>query len=414
VDIGHETNLTNFKNALISTAKRRLYPTSDFAEADGDIRLSMFYAEYGPADYLLCHDDKLKGRRFAYILYLVDEEWNEEDGGHLDLMDKTGTAVVKSLLPKRGQLVIFEVCPGSFHQVREVIGTRTRKSVTGWFMGETEWIENEVGGCTESKTTELVTFETFPDPGAAGYDEIETSVNPVYMDLNTQGQIQDNFLDESEIVLPDFIVPDLLNSLEAELNRIWGNKTLWKPGCGQKNRGTWTTSTSNSFEECPALNKILNVLNSEAFAILLSNWTGLSLHETAEDFQKGQQPTYNVSINCYQAGDYSLIRDSDFSETPTLDAFLFLAVPDIFSDVDLRNEASSESTSQCGGDVIYLAKGESEELITLRPTENTLSLVYRDETTLYFHKYLNHKFKGKFFEIHAQYKTGESASDTEE
>jgi prolyl 3-hydroxylase /prolyl 3,4-dihydroxylase len=27
------------------------------------------------AGHLLCHDDRLEGRRFAYVLYLVDEDW---------------------------------------------------------------------------------------------------------------------------------------------------------------------------------------------------------------------------------------------------------------------------------------------------------------------------------------------------
>lgn len=34
---------------------------------------------------LLCHDDELEGRRIAYILYLVPEDWNQEDGGKYDL-----------------------------------------------------------------------------------------------------------------------------------------------------------------------------------------------------------------------------------------------------------------------------------------------------------------------------------------
>ena len=36
---------------------------------------------------LLCHDDELEGRRIAYILYLVPEEWSAADGGSLDLFD---------------------------------------------------------------------------------------------------------------------------------------------------------------------------------------------------------------------------------------------------------------------------------------------------------------------------------------
>jgi len=42
-------------------------------------------------DYLLCHDDDIhgtvEGRRIAFIYYLVPENWQETDGGALDLFD---------------------------------------------------------------------------------------------------------------------------------------------------------------------------------------------------------------------------------------------------------------------------------------------------------------------------------------
>lgn len=47
--------------------------------------------QYHHKGYLLCHDDDIKdvkngtGRRIAFIIYLVDEDWNEDDGGTLDL-----------------------------------------------------------------------------------------------------------------------------------------------------------------------------------------------------------------------------------------------------------------------------------------------------------------------------------------
>jgi Rps23 Pro-64 3,4-dihydroxylase Tpa1-like proline 4-hydroxylase len=38
---------------------------------------------------LLCHDDELEGRRIAYILYLVPEDWNQEDGGKYSILIDT-------------------------------------------------------------------------------------------------------------------------------------------------------------------------------------------------------------------------------------------------------------------------------------------------------------------------------------
>lgn len=45
-------------------------------------------------DYLLCHDDDIhgtvEGRRIAYIYYLVPHDWEEKDGGALDLFETDG------------------------------------------------------------------------------------------------------------------------------------------------------------------------------------------------------------------------------------------------------------------------------------------------------------------------------------
>lgn len=105
-------------------------------------------------DVLLCHDDELEGRRVAFILYLVPQ-WQSSDGGTLDLYSTDSEfpilvylriwswdkkivcnlylflvvcffekgnfqpqSIVKSLVPSLNTLVLFEVSPVSFHQVR--------------------------------------------------------------------------------------------------------------------------------------------------------------------------------------------------------------------------------------------------------------------------------------------------------
>jgi len=60
---------------------------------------SLFAAQYGlggecvglivsdpslSPDKLLCHDDKLEGRRVAFNLYLTPANWTAEDGGQLE------------------------------------------------------------------------------------------------------------------------------------------------------------------------------------------------------------------------------------------------------------------------------------------------------------------------------------------
>ena len=73
---------------------------------------------YNQTDYLLCHDDKLEGRKIAFIFYLVDEDWSgNEDGGCLRLFSSDHNFVPcglpsKIIAPVSNTFVMFEVVPG--------------------------------------------------------------------------------------------------------------------------------------------------------------------------------------------------------------------------------------------------------------------------------------------------------------
>ena len=74
---------------------------------------------YNQTDYLLCHDDKLEGRKIAFIYYLVDEDWNGwKDGGNLRLFSCFGENFTprqepcKIISPSSNTFVMFEVVPG--------------------------------------------------------------------------------------------------------------------------------------------------------------------------------------------------------------------------------------------------------------------------------------------------------------
>lgn len=57
-----------------------------------DNQIDITASKYEFTDTLLCHDDHIEEeeRRIAFILYLVDKNWTEIDGGHLDLIAKDG------------------------------------------------------------------------------------------------------------------------------------------------------------------------------------------------------------------------------------------------------------------------------------------------------------------------------------
>lgn len=85
---------------------------------------------YDDTDYLLPHDDRLEGRKIAYVVNLA-KEFTEEDGGALQLFENN--KVVKSIVPAFNSLVLFEVSPRSLHQVQEVLSNKNRVTLAGWF-----------------------------------------------------------------------------------------------------------------------------------------------------------------------------------------------------------------------------------------------------------------------------------------
>jgi len=62
--------------------------------------------------------------------------------------------------------------------------------------------------------------------------------------------------------------------------------------------------------------------------------------------------------------------------------------------LDLRIFFNSSGWSDVmGGQSSYIARGEDEELITVEPEDNSLSLVYRDKESLRFVKYVSEQAK---------------------
>lgn len=85
---------------------------------------------YNNRCYLLPHDDTLEGRKIAYILNF--STFSKKDGGSLDFYKYN--KVVKSIIPKFGNFIIFKVENGiTFHQVSEVISNENRITIAGWF-----------------------------------------------------------------------------------------------------------------------------------------------------------------------------------------------------------------------------------------------------------------------------------------
>ncbi|XP_064089455.1 prolyl 3-hydroxylase OGFOD1-like isoform X4 [Macrobrachium nipponense] len=352
---------------------------SDVTGIELNDTVDMSSSRYEYTDVLLCHDDELKGRRVAYILYLTPP-WYEKDGGTLDLFDVDNKGqprdVVASLLPKWNTLAFFEVSPVSFHQVREVLSrNKVRLSINGWFHGPSvKWDPKHIEPPRQ-----------FLSPVHLEEEELYAWINPTYLDADTQRQIRKKFQSDSEIELESFICEekyeDLMKAMQSSMKWI---------GTGPANKQSCKVLKQ---EKLPAVvADCMKFLKSEALFLILSQLTGLKLHQLAppdsdpdsdeeEEESKDSSPGMIIDIRQWSHGCYTLLRDCDQAErSSALDASLFVRV-------------SNKWALEHGGFTSYIAKDEDEELLTVVPRSNCLALVYRDTETLKFTKYINASVK---------------------
>ncbi|KAF7703427.1 prolyl 3-hydroxylase OGFOD1 [Silurus meridionalis] len=371
---------------------------SEVLGVDLEPTVDMSCAKYEHTDVLLCHDDELEGRRVAFILYLVPP-WNLSDGGTLDLYNTDEhyepVSIVKSLLPCWNTLLFFEVSPVSYHQVSEVLtDDKCRLSLSGWFHGPSlqrplRYTEPTLPRHTHILTDESVLFEW---------------VNEMYMDPLYQAQVQQEFEDTSEIRLPNFLQEEKYKRVIEALQ----SATIEWERRGPPNKRCYARAQLQNLPSC--LKECWDLVSSEAFFLLLSNLTGLSLHalapaddeseeqgensegqegqssiDTREDEkndpnssteEKNQGPPVCVGeLRRWSHGDYTLLHDSVKREY-ALDLLLHLGC--------------SGWKPEFGGFTSYIAHDEDEELLTIYPEDNSLALVYRDKETLKFIKHINH------------------------
>ncbi|KAL5015666.1 hypothetical protein ScPMuIL_005255 [Solemya velum] len=244
---------------------------SDVTGIELDDRVDTFAARYEYTDTLSCHDDELEGRRIAYILYLVPPSWTEADGGALDLYntDEQGQPkdIVKSIVPSRNTLAFFEVSPVSFHQVAEVLTQdHVRLSVTGWFYGKPfkrpdPYTEAKLQTQPCSSIEEEVFYEW---------------INPIYLSEDIQLEIREKFENESEIELVDFLKKEKYDEVLEVLEHA---PITWIQN-GPANRRRYCRCEA---ENLPAvLTQCIKLFQSDAMFLVLSNLTGLKLHELAK------------------------------------------------------------------------------------------------------------------------------------
>ncbi|XP_039359118.1 prolyl 3-hydroxylase OGFOD1 [Mauremys reevesii] len=390
---------------------------SEVTQVELEPTIDLSCAKYEYTDALLCHDDELEGRRIAFILYLVPP-WEKSDGGTLDLYSTDGhfqpQQVVKSLVPSWNSLAFFEVSPVSFHQVSEVLTEgKCRLSVSGWFHGPSvarppRYIESLLPRSPHLPYDHEILYEW---------------INPVYLDMDSQAQIQEEFEERSELLLKNFLKGEkfqlVCEALQKE-DMKWSRR-------GPPNKRCYEKAEEGSLPD--VLRKCLELFHSEALFLLLSNFTGLKLHFLASSDDEDEEGEGGGAADCtghssskpkqgessqkasgdadqvdqlendpqtkegniqnsssvpmcmgelrhWTNGHYTLVHDTQTTEF-ALDLLFFCGCEDW--------------DAEYGGFTSYIAKGEDEELLTVNPENNCLALVYRDKETLKFVKYVNHR-----------------------
>ncbi|NXD72824.1 OGFD1 hydroxylase, partial [Eolophus roseicapillus] len=358
-------------------------------------------AKYEYTDVLLCHDDELEGRRIAFILYLVPP-WEKRDGGTLDLYSTDERfqpqQIVKSLVPSWNTLVFFEVSPVSFHQARSFLSEeKCRLSVSGWFHGPSTV---RPARCIEAP---------LPRSPHIPYDHeiLYEWISLVYLDMDSQAQIQEEFEERSEILLKDFLKKEKYQLLCEALE----NKDIQWSSQGPANKRLYETAEEDTLPDI--LDKFLQFLRSEALFLLLSNFTGLKLHFLApsdedEDAGEGkatdttghsspkpeqEEVEHYADSKPHQPDQPDSVPEAQDSKTQN-SKWSGSSVTWSLDSVQLPNSLSflfQDWDPEYGGFTSYIAKGEDEELLTVNPEDNCLALVYRDKETMKFVKYVNHR-----------------------
>lgn len=388
------TDLKTSTKPAISALRQLLY-SREFTSLITDItgielkdQVDMAGLRFSQTDHLLCHDDELEGRRIAYIVYLVPEDWSEEDGGTLDLfrVDAAGqpVEVAKRLVPAFNTFTFFEVSPVSFHQVAEVLAAdKERLSISGWFYGA------PFDRPAPPPDMPLVHLHNMlappmldlPSAAAADFALLAHWINPQYLSRRLADKIARAFGSRSHIALPDFLREDRyedvlrLLSTPQPWERVGPPHKRWyqrlpalDPAVFSETVGSGPKPkipTPEGEVEGDVVTELRMLMQSRAFVNLIQRITNVDIAEVGGE------------LRSFYSGSYTLLHDKTALDparpaAPVLEACLCLS--------PVWEEEWGGSTTYTHDDV---------ELLTAVPSSNTLQLVYQLPGASSFVKYVN-------------------------
>ncbi|GMS84892.1 hypothetical protein PENTCL1PPCAC_7067, partial [Pristionchus entomophagus] len=343
--------LYSFRRFLLTAVRSWLSQTSGIELTHEVDSTGSVYTNH---DGLLPHSDLIGTRHFAFVYYLTDKAWSEEDGGYLQLYSANANhepiSVVKILKPLHNSLVLFEVSEDSWHRVAEVLSDRRRLSINGWFHSTRKLVPPPIN---------TLSIERF-SPTSADVD-LSDLVGVQYQKPDMVAQVKLFFNEESEIMINDFVEETLNASVLESLSKVKFNRM------GPPSKRNLMRADGGSL--VGAAGSLYSILSSSSFALYLTHLTGIELDET------------RLSLQVYrlEAGSYSISGDEELEESANdgycLDCNIFIG-----------GESWDESA---GGVIVYAGKDDTQELIRLQPSGRSLAIVLREPDVYSFLKYAN-------------------------
>jgi hypothetical protein len=371
------------------------------ADIDASV-VDMSAAVYRSGGYLACHDDELDSRRVAFVLYLVDETWSlDADGGALDLYDVDAATrmpgkVVHTIAPQWNSLVLFEVCPESYHQVALVTSElKPRLTISGWYHGAPPLrparaaLPAALPFAPLAALGKALALAEATDASGA----LAALVQPRW--LRATEALNAHFCEHSCINLVGFLRNEVFAATRAELASAALESRAVGPPC-HKHYARRAPNAATT----PTLLAIARLFDSRAFAAFVNALTSLEVVAVRRE------------VRHFSVGGYTLCHDGCVEEGTVLDVVLDLspaaavaAAPEEGATTSSSSPPSSSSSSSSsssaassaaatadaaalainetdeswawlpshGGHICYM--DEDSELLTVPPKSNTLSIV---------------------------------------
>ncbi|KRZ72698.1 Tryptophan 5-hydroxylase 1 [Trichinella papuae] len=348
-----------------------------------DDRVALAAQVYSHGHYLLCHDDRIGGRRIAFILNFTENNWTSDDGGLLELLEceteQYPMKVKHTIVPSENVLTCFEVVLQSFHQVSEIRSkTKKRFSIQGWYHGSE--IEYPMNLRPLSSLYQLI-----DEPIDMHDEDLKNFINSTYLDKEVISWLNYTFEKESKMDLMNFFKDDVYNAMYRE---ICSNSILWKIH-GPMQKRLYYIAEENAFnaELCPTVSKVISFLKSKLMFNYLAELTGLDNLAVNKDLSGGCG--CKEEIRKFGSGCYSLIDADECSnsENEMLLEAIFHLVPEDWDEKygGVTIFHLGEADEDENGDNEY-ALPEYVNESNLLP--NLLTLVYRDRAVPTFVKYV--------------------------